>query len=400
MIDVSDEVARALTRGVSAWLKATPAQELPPRLRPIRSFAPKALGGHRKTVLGALDDADLRPRLLEWLDEKQHPLSKGDEAVLRLAVERPDGWEEQLKATPKKGPVRPQKDGQKQAAEALEREKEKARKARDEAKKAREEAANAVGGETARRKAAEVEVSSLKVELRSARAQAAAADREVKKATAAMERNQRKSKTELAREAQITDKLRRELRDVRKELRAAEARMAKLESARSAKKATGAGSSGRKSSGPRKPLPYVKGLLDDDPRMLDGWLAVDDVMLLIDGYNVTKAEGGFGDLQLEKQRDRLIEGVNGLLRKRKGRKATIVFDGSDVSPGSGRRSRGPAQVEYSRPDEIADDHLIALLEALPPHPVVVVTNDRELQDRSRALGATIAGSQQLLALIR
>jgi predicted RNA-binding protein with PIN domain len=400
MIDVSDDVARVLTRGVSAWLKATPAQELPARLRPIRSFAPKALAGHRKTVLGALDDTDLRPRLLEWLDERQHPLSKTDEALLRLAVERPDAWEQRLQDSPKKKNTRPKKDDHKQAAEALEREKEKARKARDEAKKAREEAAGVVAAETERRKAVETELNSLKVELRTTRARAAAAERDAKKATAAMERNQRKTKTELAREGQIADKLRRELRDVRKDLRATEARVAKLEAAGAAKKAPGGASPARKSSGPRKPLPFVKGLLDDDPRTLEGWLAAADVLLLVDGYNVTKAEGGFGDLELEKQRDRLIEGVNGLLRKRKGCKGTIVFDGSDVSPGSGRRSRGPAKVEYSRPDEIADDHLIALLEGLPPHPVVVVTNDKELQGRARALGATIAGSGQLLALLR
>jgi predicted RNA-binding protein with PIN domain len=58
------------------------------------------------------------------------------------------------------------------------------------------------------------------------------------------------------------------------------------------------------------------------------------------------------------------------------------------------------RIEYSRPDEIADDHLIAKLEELPASPVIVATNDRELQQRSAALGATIATSDQLLALIR
>lgn len=37
---------------------------------------------------------------------------------------------------------------------------------------------------------------------------------------------------------------------------------------------------------------------------------------------------------------------------------------------------------------------------MPPDPVVVVTNDRELQGRARRLGATIASSNQLLTLIR
>jgi rRNA-processing protein FCF1 len=57
-------------------------------------------------------------------------------------------------------------------------------------------------------------------------------------------------------------------------------------------------------------------------------------------------------------------------------------------------------VEYST-GEIADDHLIARLEGLPvDNPVVFVTNDRELQRRAAALGATIATPSQLLALAR
>jgi rRNA-processing protein FCF1 len=56
-------------------------------------------------------------------------------------------------------------------------------------------------------------------------------------------------------------------------------------------------------------------------------------------------------------------------------------------------------VEYSA-GETADDHLIARLERLPPQPVIVVTNDKELQQRASALRATVASSDQLLALAR
>jgi hypothetical protein len=57
-------------------------------------------------------------------------------------------------------------------------------------------------------------------------------------------------------------------------------------------------------------------------------------------------------------------------------------------------------VEYSRPDELADDHLIALLETERPGPAVLVSNDRALQQKAAGAGATIASSEQLLALIR
>ena len=80
--------------------------------------------------------------------------------------------------------------------------------------------------------------------------------------------------------------------------------------------------------------------------------------------------------------------------------STIVFDGALMEPAAVRRKRRTVVVAYSKPPEIADDHLVALLEERPNYPVIVVTNDRELQDKSVALGATIARSEQLLAIIR
>jgi predicted RNA-binding protein with PIN domain len=121
--------------------------------------------------------------------------------------------------------------------------------------------------------------------------------------------------------------------------------------------------------------------------------------LLVDGYNVTKAEGGFSGLPLEAQRERLVEEIMKLATRKK-LPTTIVFDGSQVPPGTRRRRRGPVAVEYSNPHEPADDHLVALLETGGPEPAVLVTSDRDLRDRAGALGATVARSEQLLALIR
>jgi predicted RNA-binding protein with PIN domain len=114
---------------------------------------------------------------------------------------------------------------------------------------------------------------------------------------------------------------------------------------------------------------------------------------------VSKAEGGFGDLTLETQRRRLLQEV-GKVARRHEVEATVIFDGSHIAPGTSRRHRGPVQVEYSRAGEIADDHLIAKLEGLPKYPVIVATNDKELQGRAARLGATIATSNQLLGLLR
>jgi predicted RNA-binding protein with PIN domain len=80
--------------------------------------------------------------------------------------------------------------------------------------------------------------------------------------------------------------------------------------------------------------------------------------------------------------------------------AIVVFDGAEVPPGTARRTRGPVRIQYSKPGVIADDHIVDLVEELPSDPIIVVTNDRELQGRVSRHHATIATSHQLLALIR
>jgi predicted RNA-binding protein with PIN domain len=142
-----------------------------------------------------------------------------------------------------------------------------------------------------------------------------------------------------------------------------------------------------------------KGRLEDDPLTLDAWLDEPGIHLLVDGYNVTKSPAGFPDLDLASQRERLVEQLE-KLALRKSAPTTVVFDGSEVPPGRSRLARTRVRVEYSRPGETADDHLIAKLAALPPHPVVLVTGDRELQERAGAEGATIAVATQLLELAR
>jgi predicted RNA-binding protein with PIN domain len=175
--------------------------------------------------------------------------------------------------------------------------------------------------------------------------------------------------------------------------RALDDERAKLERARRrATKAEGA-------EGPRRKLKAPKGLLDTAPEALSSWLARDGVRLIVDGYNVGKAHNGFPDLPLETMRNRVVDEVAKLVRKHSAA-GIVVFDGAEVAPGTARRSKGPVKIQYSAPGVIADDHIVALVESLPPVPVIVATNDRELQGRVAALGATVATSDQLLALIR
>ena len=405
------DVEQALARSVAAFLRSAPRQQIPPRLRRFKGIRPKGLGPHRAELVGVLEDDVLRRQLLEWLDGRT-PLARSDADLLRLAVERPEGWSEALGGGSM--PTTSREDAKVVRLEAaLEREQERARRAKTEAARAKEDARRAK--EEVRRtvteersKAGELskEVTRLDREQTAARRESKAAAVVASRAERARERAERRERTSVAKAQAERDAAVRELRSARREAAAALTRVERLEAEAQAsrigapkakKKTTRAG----KPKGParRAPLPVPKGRFEDDPETLLGWLGAPDVALLVDGYNVTKAEGGFRELSLELQRDRLLEGVSALQLKTKV-SAIIVFDGSTVPPGIGRPRKRRVKVVYSEEGETADDRIVALIEELAPHPVVLTTNDRELQRRAGVLGATVATSNQLLALLR
>lgn len=214
----------------------------------------------------------------------------------------------------------------------------------------------------------------------------------------------RRAERALERERRVREEAESSLKTVRRELRKREAEVAELArrtetpASEEVAERPDVDEQQRPSPRSRTPLKAPLGLLDDDPKSLASWLKTEDVELLVDGYNVSKSGAGFAHLSLADQRKRVVQAVNRLARKND-LAPIVVFDGAETPPGTSRRGRGPAIVEYST-GEIADDHLIARLETLPPKPVVFVTDDKELQGRAAALGATIASSAQLLALVR
>ncbi|MGH2817880.1 MAG: NYN domain-containing protein [Actinomycetota bacterium] len=395
MIELADDVELALVRGVGAYLRSTPATELPARLRRFRSFRPQALGRHRADLIGVLDDDTMRALIGEWIDDGHTSLKKGEAELLRLAVQRPEGWEETLarRSRPRRRTTTP--DAAATTHRKLEQERERLRRA----KKAEQEFRAELKAERAVSARLRSEIDNVRNEGRQAVKRADSAERARGRAEAALDRERRRAARAVEKGRAELERARAELKTARKEIAELRRRVASLE--RSTTEAPGKTkpSSRPRRSGPRRALPVPKGRLEDDPGTLEEWLDEPSVLLLVDGYNVTKSVGGFGDLDLERQRELLVDGVARLARRKKVH-ATVVFDGSDVAPGTKRRSKGGVRVEYSRPDEIADDHLIALLEGLPPDPVVLVTSDRELQGRAARLQATIASSPQLLALIR
>jgi predicted RNA-binding protein with PIN domain len=128
-----------------------------------------------------------------------------------------------------------------------------------------------------------------------------------------------------------------------------------------------------------------RALGSDDPALLDQLLALPQVHLIVDGYNVTKT--GFPDLPLERQRTRLVNGL-AALAARCGAEVTCCFDGATVAGRVPALSARGVRVLFSKPDEIADELIRRLVRAEPAgRPVVVVSSDREVADGIRRAGA-------------
>ncbi len=146
-------------------------------------------------------------------------------------------------------------------------------------------------------------------------------------------------------------------------------------------------------------VPTVRGvparaLADDDPQLLDQLLALPQVHLIIDGYNVTKT--GYGTLTLADQRNRLMTGLGGLVAQTRV-EVTVVFDGAELNaPVQVVAPRG-VRVMFSAPGEIADDLIRQLVRAEPQgRAIAVVSSDREVAESVRRMGARPVQSALLL----
>lgn len=405
MADLPDQIQRTLAKGIAAYVRATAATELPPAVAALKKTVqtPKGLARNRDRLLAVLDDDPLRARVLEWLEEGKPALSKSEAAALKLAAERPEGWIDRLervapRASAKEKPAKDVRD----LEQKLEREKEAHRRAREEVKRVKEAGRLATKAERDRSLRLDEEVSKLLDAIRERDSDLQAERAALARATKEVDRLKRKLRSDV-------DSARNQLRRLRDENRELKAKLTQLERAAKAsgKKNPKARTSTKKTSsrrGPRPVLDVPKGRLADAPETLEEWLRAPGVCLLVDGYNVTRSEAGYGHLSLEQQRDRLRAELKSLANRMKV-PTTLVWDGAEVAPGTKRLSSGFFAEEYSAPDRTgndkdrADRHIVALLKKMPPDPVVLATNDRALQDQAAAERATIATSSQLLALL-
>lgn len=138
----------------------------------------------------------------------------------------------------------------------------------------------------------------------------------------------------------------------------------------------------------------ARALSETDPALLDQLLALPQVHLIVDGYNVTKT--GYPQMPLEKQRLRLLGGLSALAA-RTGAEVTCVFDGAELAaPVLLAPPRG-VRVLFSKAGVTADELIRQLARAEPPgRPVVVVSTDREVADGVAKAGARPVASALLL----
>lgn len=390
------DVRAALVEALGAYTASAATLDLPKNLRRLKGFRPKALARHGDELLELLEDETQRKLILQALDDDELRPPKRNENVLRIALDRADGWESQLAAMSvlsDEAATQTRRDVEGE----LERERRKVKDAREEARRAKATARAEL--EKGSRKVEELErlLNATRAELERAKAELEAAAMETSKVTSALERRERRARREVEKARAANDESRSEAKSLRKEIARLTREFADTSVAGRPRRVPSVARP--KEPSVRTPLQVPKGLLAESRETLDLWLKEPKVSLLIDGYNVSKTEGGFGDLSLEHQRTRLVDEIDRLARMRRV-PSTIVFDGALIEPASVRRKRRTVVVAYSRPPEVADDHLVALLRDHSNHPVIVVTNDRELQARSLALGATIARAEQLLSLIR
>ena len=154
----------------------------------------------------------------------------------------------------------------------------------------------------------------------------------------------------------------------------------------------------RPAARPRRNRPSCPpGLAVDTPAGLDAVLRSGGVLLVIDGYNVTKT--AWTAASPEEQRTRLLAALAELhLRLRCD--IVVAFDGDDVRGVPLPRKPG-VRVVFSAADEEADD-VVVREAASPPRtvPVVVASSDGAVRRRSEAEGAAAVGAHTLLSVLR
>jgi predicted RNA-binding protein with PIN domain len=405
-------------------LAALPAEAVPARLRAVARFAPAKRARLGATHLAAAleNDAAFRVRVVAHVREVAPDLVDALEAGHAPDVAEPrdvaaaawvlavPGWETYVRRAQDAHSSAIGPAGASAGTEAL---REQLAKARAQGK---------------------ADVQEVRAQLEEARGQLASARREIRELTAANRAAQARADGAVAAAEAVTVDARRQVGSAEADARRLRARLTEAETAiEAARRASREGRSAddvrlrllldtvlQSAEGLRRELalaPIADGtrpadsvdvgtasssgtdvrqraLAADDPGLLDQLLALPQVHLVVDGYNVTKS--GYGNLPLDGQRTRLLTRLAALAAQT-GAEVTVVFDGATVDVPSAPAVPRGVRVIFSPAGTTADTVIRRLVRAEPPgRPVVVVSTDREVADGVRAAGARAVPASGLL----
>jgi cell division protein FtsB len=145
-------------------------------------------------------------------------------------------------------------------------------------------------------------------------------------------------------------------------------------------------------AGGDRPLVLPEGI-DEGTTEAARWLASRAAVLLVDGYNAALLLRQ--NHPLDEQRRWLVERMRPLAA-RGGAAPVVIFDGAGVT---GRmRDTGGVDVRFTSSGVIADDEIVFAV-AATDQPVLVVTDDAELQERVRSEGGNVVGVVHLPGII-
>jgi predicted RNA-binding protein with PIN domain len=138
-------------------------------------------------------------------------------------------------------------------------------------------------------------------------------------------------------------------------------------------------------------------MLQDDPAAVAAMVRTRDVVVIVDGYNVSML--AWPGTSPAEQRERLCDALAEFqLRMRCN--VTVVFDGAEVLGVRPLRRRG-LRVVFSAAGQEADEVVVDEVVFRPAEvPVIVVSSDREVRTRAESEGATVLPAGAFLQLMR
>ena len=146
----------------------------------------------------------------------------------------------------------------------------------------------------------------------------------------------------------------------------------------------------------RTPVAVPPGMSLETNAALKTVFSQQDLVVLIDGYNVSL--NSFGNLSLELQRDRVVACASSI-ETRFHTSCLIVFDGQ--SAGTRGRIQSKVHVVFSPTGVTADDIIIERIRVTPKDkPILVVTSDRNLAARAKGLGCETISSESFVEVAK